>query len=231
MLFDEKEEIQLSESFSVAIILAVAGGFLDAYTFICRGGVFANAQTGNIVLLGMGLASKKYLAVKSAIAPIFAFMLGVFIAEFIKSKFKTKHVRPLHWRHGVLLIEIIILTLAALIPAGEMNQIVNVMVSFVCSLQVQTFRTVHGNSFASTMCTGNLRSGTDALFKYIQTANTEYVKKTACYYGIIICFIMGAVIGTLVSKKRSDIAIFIPVVIYVFAFILMIKWDKILDRD
>lgn len=231
MLFEDKEEIQLSESFSVAIILAVAGGFLDAYTFICRGGVFANAQTGNIVLLGMGLASRNYTAVKSAIAPIFAFMLGVFIAEFIKSKFKTPHVKPLHWRHGVLLIEIIILTLAALIPIGDMNRIVNVMVSFVCSLQVQTFRTVHGNSFASTMCTGNLRSGTDALFKYIKTANPVHVKKTACYYGIIICFIIGAVLGALVSKKRPDIAIFIPVVIYVLAFILMVKWDKILDRN
>ena len=44
MFFDDREEIQLSESFSVAIVLAIAGGFLDAYTFICRGGVFANAQ-------------------------------------------------------------------------------------------------------------------------------------------------------------------------------------------
>lgn len=230
MLFDEREDIQLSESFSVAIVLAIAGGFLDAYTFICRGGVFANAQTGNIVLLGMGLAVQNYALVKSAISPIFAFMLGVFIAEFIKSKFKTPHDRPLHWRHGVLIIEIIILTIAAIIPIGEMNQIVNVMVSFVCSLQVQTFRTVHGNNFASTMCTGNLRSGTDALFKYMKTNKTEHIKKTACYYGIIICFIIGAIIGTIVSKRRPEFAVFIPVTIYIAAFILMVKWDKILDR-
>ena len=48
---------QRSESYLVGAVLAVAGGFLDAYTYICRGHVFANAQTGNIVLLGVNLAA------------------------------------------------------------------------------------------------------------------------------------------------------------------------------
>jgi uncharacterized protein DUF1275 len=39
------------ETLPTGLLLAGAGGFLDAYTFIGRGGVFANAQTGNIVLL------------------------------------------------------------------------------------------------------------------------------------------------------------------------------------
>ena len=47
---------QTSETYRVGILLAAAGGFLDAYTFICRGHVFANAQTGNIVLFGVSLA-------------------------------------------------------------------------------------------------------------------------------------------------------------------------------
>ena len=42
--------IQMSETVLIGSLLALAGGFLDAYTYICRGGVFANAQTGNIVL-------------------------------------------------------------------------------------------------------------------------------------------------------------------------------------
>ena len=47
---------QTSETYRVGILLAAAGGFLDAYTFLCRGHVFANAQTGNIVLFGVSLA-------------------------------------------------------------------------------------------------------------------------------------------------------------------------------
>ena len=44
------------EWLEIGLMLCLAGGFLDAYTFVTRGGVFANAQTGNIVLLGLELA-------------------------------------------------------------------------------------------------------------------------------------------------------------------------------
>lgn len=47
---------QASESYLVGVLLAIAGGYLDVYTYVCRGGVFANAQTGNIVLLGINVA-------------------------------------------------------------------------------------------------------------------------------------------------------------------------------
>lgn len=225
-----EEEIQLSESYSVAVILAVAGGFLDAYTFLCRGGVFANAQTGNIVLLGIALSRGDWHGVRAAIAPIIAFVIGVFIAETIKAIFKTDEEKALHWRHGILLIEIAILIIAGVIPLGHVDYLVNVLVSFVCSLQVQTFRTVHGNNFASTMCTGNLRSGTDAIFRFIRGKRGEDIEKALCYYGIIAFFVFGAVIGAIVSRKAPSIGIFIPVLIYCIAFVVMIRWDKIIDR-
>ena len=50
---------QMSDSYLIAMLLAIVGGFLDAYTYVARGGVFANAQTGNIVLFGLHLAEKE----------------------------------------------------------------------------------------------------------------------------------------------------------------------------
>lgn len=47
--------MQMSESFFLTAILAIVGGFLDAYSYLMRGHVFANAQTGNIVLFGVYL--------------------------------------------------------------------------------------------------------------------------------------------------------------------------------
>jgi hypothetical protein len=49
------------DTLPTGLLLAGAGGFLDAYTFVGRGGVFANAQTGNIVLLGVE-AGERHLA-------------------------------------------------------------------------------------------------------------------------------------------------------------------------
>ncbi|MBC8862671.1 DUF1275 domain-containing protein, partial [Escherichia coli] len=43
---------QISESIGLGLLLALAGGFMDAYSYIERGQVFANAQTGNILLFG-----------------------------------------------------------------------------------------------------------------------------------------------------------------------------------
>ena len=44
-----KQNRQMSSSLSVGFLLALAGGFMDAYSYMARGKVFANAQTGNIL--------------------------------------------------------------------------------------------------------------------------------------------------------------------------------------
>lgn len=75
-----------SESYIVGVLLAVAGGFLDVYTYICRGGVFANAQTGNIVLLGISAADGNWEQIWSYICPILAFMAGILLTEAVPEK-------------------------------------------------------------------------------------------------------------------------------------------------
>ena len=47
----KKQKMQTSETFLLSAILAVSGGFQDAYTYNVRGEVFSNAQTGNVVLM------------------------------------------------------------------------------------------------------------------------------------------------------------------------------------
>ena len=46
-----KHKFQISESIRLGAILALSGGFMDAYSYMERGEVFANAQTGNIFSL------------------------------------------------------------------------------------------------------------------------------------------------------------------------------------
>ena len=75
---------QMSESLLLGGLLAVAGGFFDAYTYVCRGGVFANAQTGNIVLLGLELAERQWLRALTYLLPILAFAFGVMVAVRVK---------------------------------------------------------------------------------------------------------------------------------------------------
>ena len=48
---------QTSESFRLSALLSFSGGLQDAYTYNVRDGVFANAQTGNVVLMSQNWCS------------------------------------------------------------------------------------------------------------------------------------------------------------------------------
>lgn len=104
-------------------------------------------------------------------------------------------MKTFHWRQLVVIIEIIILVIAGFIPQGDLNILVNIMVSFVCALQVESFRKFEGKPFASTMCTGNLRSGTQALFETAKTHEKSSLEKALSYYPNYWFFIIGAIIG------------------------------------
>ena len=217
----DQRERQPSDSFAAAALLALAGGFLDAYTYLCRGGVFANAQTGNMVLLGIRAAEGRWAEAASYLAPIGAFALGVLVAEAVK--LLHRHPGRFHWRHTVLLAEILALGAAALIPVGEWDSAVNVLVSFVCALQVETFRKVRGYPFASTMCTGNLRSGTDALFHGLTQHDRALLRRAGCYFAVIGCFILGAVLGAVLAPGAPRAAVLIPAAFQLAVFFLM--WE------
>ena len=64
------------------------------------------------------------------------------------------------------------LVIVGFLPAS-CSMIANMLVSFACAMQVQTFRKVHGYGYASTMCIGNLRSGTESLSQFIRTGEKK----------------------------------------------------------
>ena len=107
---EQMETRQMSESFRLGAVLALAGGFLDAYTYLVRGGVFANAQTGNMVLLGIRAAEGRWAEAASYLAPIGAFALGVLVAEAVK--LLHRQLLPSQESHTIFLLAIMLLSYA-----------------------------------------------------------------------------------------------------------------------
>ena len=200
------QEKQISETHILGLLLALTGGFLDAHTYICRGGVFANAQTGNIVLLGLRLTSKDWIGAFYYLMPISAFVLGILICEAIQTRYKW--ASAIHWRQIIVLVEIFFLIAAGFIPLGRLDTIVNIMVSFIC---------------ATTMCTGNLRSATENLYLYKKTGKKEHLKNSLQYYNVILFFILGAAAGGLLSSRLGSRAIWISCLGLLTVFTAMIK--------
>ena len=215
-----KQKKQTSDTFRLGLLLCLVGGFTDAYTFIMRGKVLANAQTGNMVFFALRLTERRWREALFYFLPIFAFALGILIAEFIKRKFKRDKI---HWRQIVVLMEIVVLFTSSFVPIGELNVFVNIAISFVCSLQVQGFRKINGNISATTMCTGNLRSGTENLFHYLMTKDKEFKHKFMTYFGLIFFFMTGAVTGSFFSEILKEKAPLVCCLILFSAFIIMFK--------
>lgn len=211
---------QMSESFLLSGILAISGGFQDAYTYNTRDGVFSNAQTGNVVLMSQHIMSGEWQRGLYYLVPLLAFMAGIMVAEQIQVKYKESD--KLHWRQLVVLLEIITLSVVGFLPY-QYNMIATMLVSFSCSMQVQTFRKLNGYAYASTMCIGNLRSGTEALSVYIRNHEKEQLRKFLYYFGIIFLFAVGAGLGGILSIQFGIHTIWIADVFLFVVFFLMMR--------
>ena len=130
---------QMSESMLTAVFIILSGGLQDSYTYLCRGKVFANAQTGNIVLLSAYLFDGEWSHCTRYLVPVLAFMLGIFVAECVHRHYK--YMERVHWRQLIILSEIVLLFAVGFLPQ-TINTFANAVVSFVCAMQVQTFRKV-----------------------------------------------------------------------------------------
>ena len=195
--------------FPVAL-LTLSGGLQDAYTYLRRGKVFANAQTGNIVLLGQSLFDGDWGRAARYLLPVLAFALGVAAAEAIR-------VRRPRWQRRVLLWEILLLFLVGFIP-HSLDQLANALVSFSCAMQVQAFRKMEGFVFASTMCIGNLRSGMESLCAFLRTGDHQERRKARLYFFLIFLFALGAEAGSLAAELLDLPAIWLSCVLLAVGF-------------
>ncbi len=214
---------QMSDSLLTASFIILSGGLQDAYTYLCRGKVFANAQTGNIVLLSAYLFEGDTARAVHYLVPVLSFALGVFAAECIHRHFK--YTEKIHWRQLIVLSEIALLLIVGFLPQ-ERNMMANVLVSFVCAMQVQTFRKVRGHAYASTMCIGNLRSGTEALCEYFHDKNPAVLRRTLTYFGVILLFAFGAGVGAWLTARVGERTIWISCALLTVSFLLMFLREK-----
>ena len=90
------KNLPVHEQLMFCLLLTVMGGFFDAYTFVNCGGIFANAQTGNLIFVGIDLIEGNFGEVLHYLIPIFSFVVGVLVSKFIEYRYKElsifKHI-------------------------------------------------------------------------------------------------------------------------------------------
>lgn len=184
---------QRSDGLAVGVLLTLAGGFLESYSFLTRNEVLANCQSGNLVLTAMFAIQGEWALALRWFAPVVAFVIGVLLTEFVRDKLNVRG--RVHWRQTALLVEIALIFITGLMPEGELNVAATVLIALACAIQADAFKKLHGSPYATIMCTANLRSGLIHLYDWRGHGNDDAAVKARDYFLIILCFMLGAVIG------------------------------------
>lgn len=197
------------------LILGFAGGFFDAYTYVARGKVFCNAQTGNLILMTIGLAGGEGLNALRYLVPVAFFILANFVGEAVYRLAKRKARRKgmpdnterFLYHCGILAAEILLLTVVGGIPVSFPTVLPNALISSVAALQYHAFRDMNGVPLSTVFCTNNLRLLSGHLFSAVTDKDKVSLKKAGKYLLLIACFLCGVATGYFLTDWAMQYAI------------------------
>lgn len=198
-------DLPAEESLLVAVSLSLAGGYLDAFTWLVHDGVLANAQTANVVLLGVYAATGNHAQAVHHVPPILAFVVGVFVASAL-------HQRLPHSRQISLIVEITMLVLVMWLHL-RLPEVAGILgISFAAALQTTAFVKVEGWSYSSVMTTGNLRQSAEALYAGLRgTGDPVHFRRAWVFAALCFSFGFGAVMGAFLTSMGGVAALVVPI--------------------
>ena len=158
-------------------------------------------------------------------ADILAFAAGVLATELLRRQMGP-NAGHLHWRQPILLVECGVLVLVSFLPQGGLDPLANMLISFTSAVQIESFRKFHGCACATTMCTGNLRSGTEHLFRHLTVPDSQSAPKAMLYYGLILSFVTGAILSGLFSPWMKGRTVLLACIPLLTAFGLMFRSQR-----
>ena len=174
-------------------LLMLAGGIFGAFTYVLRGGVFCNAQTGNFLLLAMALGRGEWRHALYYVIPISAYCLGAFVSEAAERH--RGRLRRLRWETVLILCEMAAVLLLGLLPEAVPVQVTQVLVNFICSMQYNTFRQARGIPMATTFCTNHIRQVGVALYGTL-TGSAPARERLLAHGGMLLAFVLGGALST-----------------------------------
>lgn len=222
----KKSKNEISQSMLMLVFIIISGGLQDAYSYFCRDGVFANAQTGNIVFLSVNIVNGNMAGVVKYLVPVGFFALGAILAKTLFFVFDGK---KMFWKQIVLLVETVALLAVGFMPQS-MNLFANALVSFACAMQVLSFDRIYGNDFASTMCIGNIVRMSGSLVTAVAKRDKAALKRCGLYLAVVLIFAAGAGAGYLLVSAVGNYAImFSALLTFVASFAFVGKEQQTVD--
>jgi uncharacterized membrane protein YoaK (UPF0700 family) len=202
---------------SAASLATIAGGALDAWVYLAHGHVFANAQSGNIVLMGLALAQGDMQGVAARLPSLLAFIIGLLLSRAAGEALKR---RGYNSRTIRLVLECLLLLALAGVADRWSNQAVSACVGFIAAIHITSLSHIGRWSFNTGMTTGNLRAAATAATRAAFGASEEWPR--ALFMGALcVAFAAGAVAGAWATPRLHAMTL-VPIALIVAVVIVII---------
>ena len=195
-------------SLMVAMLLTAAGGFLDAFSYLGQGHVFANVMTGNLVLSAISSVRSDWTHVARLLLPLASYVAGASTGAMLRSSAQKRTIAaPQALALG---IEIAILAGIGWLPEGFSSAAIVSTISFLIAVRSCFFSHVEAWTYASTMPTGNLRQFGEAVFQSLSgTCNPKSKRQATVFALVTLSFFLGALAGGVATNILHNRAIWI----------------------
>ena len=216
--------LRTSTTLRFALLLTLANAFLDAYTYLARGSVFANVQTGNVIFFALRMSERKPVSALAHVWPILAFIAGVAVAAHIKSGRVDRYLtHPLRW---TMALQAIALAVIGFVPSTVPHTYVTVPISFVAGIQIGLFRSIGDLVYIPLATTGNIMRLVEA--GYTGFVDREAAGRTAFgTYGLLTLFFgVGALIGAFATRAMGLQAIWLPAALLAITLVLFVVDER-----
>ena len=198
--------IRRDETVEIVLLLAFAGGYVDAYTWIIHG-VMANAQTANLIFLWVYATAGNGAKAFHFVPPILAFAVGIVIAAWLR--------RAAGERASAIstLIEILLLIAIGILHNRLPNMAGTLGISVVAAMQTAVFTRIEGAVCSTVMITGNMRLAIENIFAVAAgAAPVGTLRLSGIFFALCVMFGFGAAVGAFATKGIPDLALGLPVV-------------------
>ncbi len=183
---------------TIGMLFALAGGSLDAYSYLTHDHVFSTAESGNIVQFGVQASGGNWARAAHFLPPVGAFAVGTAMARLLGVQTKKHTFRATLICQG---LEGAVLLILALFGAGLSGQWVVPLIAFCAALQNTSFSALGPWTFNDAMTTGNLRQGTSSLMLWMMGKEREKNRGQAIVsFTMLACFLLGALLGGLYTR-------------------------------
>ncbi|MGL3107742.1 YoaK family protein [Bradyrhizobium sp. BR 1432] len=198
--------IRRDETVEIVLLLAFAGGYIDAYTWIIHG-VMANAQTANVIFLWVYAMAGNWAKALHFVPPILAFAIGIVIAAWLR--------RAAGGRASAIstLIEILLLIVIGILHNRLPDLAGTLGISVIAAMQAAIFVKVEGTGCSTVMLTGNMRQTIENIFAVASGgAPLGTLRRSGIFFALCAVFGFGAAAGAFATKSIPDLALGVPVV-------------------